>query len=60
MACGQKQAHDSESTGLNQAGQIYFGGDIFTMEGDCAVYVEAVVVKDGKIVMVGSEQESQQ
>jgi hypothetical protein len=33
------------------ADTIYFGGEIITMEGDSARYAEAVVVKDGKIIV---------
>jgi len=37
---------------------MYYGGDIITMEGDSASYAEALVVKDGKIVFVGSKDEA--
>ena len=40
------------------ADAIYGGGDIVTMEGDSASYVEAVAVKDGRIVLVGSRAEA--
>lgn len=33
---------------------LYFGGDILTMRGDRPKYVEALVVKDGKIEFAGS------
>jgi hypothetical protein len=36
------------------ADAIYFGGDIITMEGDSATYAEAVAIKEGKIIFVGS------
>lgn len=39
----------------NPADAIYFGGSIVTMEGDSASYVEAIAVKDGKLVFVGSK-----
>ena len=42
------------------ADSLYFGGDIITMEGDKPEYVEAVAVKDGKIVFVGSKAQAQQ
>src|SRR5664279_6589922 len=35
---------------------IYFGGDIIRMEGDSAQYAEAIAVKNGKIVFVGSKE----
>lgn len=37
---------------------MYFGGDIITMEGDSAVYAEAIVVKNGKIAFVGNKDEA--
>ncbi|KYP13142.1 amidohydrolase [Flavihumibacter sp. CACIAM 22H1] len=39
----------------NAADTIYFGGDIVTMEGDQPTYVEAIAVKDGKIVFTGTK-----
>lgn len=35
------------------ADAIYYGGDIITMEGEKAIYAEAVAIKDGKIIFVG-------
>ncbi len=37
---------------------LYFNGDIITMEGDSAEYVEAVLVSDGKIAFVGKKEEA--
>lgn len=37
---------------------VYFNGDILTMEGDSPQYVESVLVKDDKIVFVGSMKET--
>lgn len=34
---------------------IYFNGEIITMEGDSAVYAEALVEKAGKILFVGDK-----
>ena len=42
----------------NSAITVYHGGDIITMEGDSANYAEAVVVKDGKILFIGSKNEA--
>lgn len=50
-------AGTNEATGAADA--IYFGGDIITMEGDSAVYAEAVAVQDGKIVFVGSKADAE-
>ncbi|MFM8323532.1 MAG: amidohydrolase family protein, partial [Pirellulaceae bacterium] len=35
------------------ATQIYFGGDILTMQGPTAQYAESLVVRDGKILFAG-------
>lgn len=43
----------------NPADAIYFGGDIITMEGNEAQYAEAVAVKDGKIIFVGTKAEAE-
>lgn len=54
--CGQpsKENRPSDTTDI-----IYFGGDIITVEGDSASYPEAVAVKGGKIVFVGSKAEAE-
>jgi predicted amidohydrolase YtcJ len=41
------------------ADTIYFGGNIITMEGDSANYVEAVAIKNGKIIFVGMKADAQ-
>lgn len=41
------------------ADAIYFGGDILTMEGNVANYTEAVAIKDGEILFVGSKAEAE-
>jgi len=40
------------------AATVYVGGDILTMTGDAPAYVEALVVRDGKILFAGSRQEA--
>ncbi len=41
------------------ADAIYFNGDILTMETDSAAYVEAVAIKNGKIIFTGTKAESE-
>ena len=41
-----------------QPAVVFFNGDILTMEGDAAAYVEAVAIKDGKIAFAGSKKEA--
>lgn len=40
------------------ANTVYYGGDILTMEGSAPTYVEALAVKDGKILFGGSRSEA--
>lgn len=48
---------NKKKEGSNQADTIYFGGDILTMQGEKANYAEALAIKDGKILFVGSKSE---
>jgi hypothetical protein len=61
-SCGSSgsndQANNASSKRSSTAATMYYGGDIITMEGDSAQYAEAVVVKDGKILFVGSKDEA--
>ena len=59
LFAGCNNATEKTSTTINAADAIYYGGDIVTMEGDNANYAEAVAVKDGKIVFVGSKAEAE-
>jgi predicted amidohydrolase YtcJ len=43
----------------NPADAIYFNGDILTMEGNNPTYAEAIAIKDGKIIFVGSKSNSE-
>ena len=48
----------TDSTGTSGGATMYYNGDIITMEGDQPQYVEAAVVKDGKIAFVGTKDEA--
>jgi len=52
VSCKKQEVTDS-------ADAIYFGGDIITMEGKEAQYAEAVAIKNGKIIFVGSKSEAE-
>jgi predicted amidohydrolase YtcJ len=54
VSCNQ-QTKKSNATDFADA--IYYNGDIITMEGDSASYVEAVALKAGTIAAVGSKTE---
>jgi predicted amidohydrolase YtcJ len=41
-----------------QAETIYFGGNIVTMHGDSLEYVQAVAIKDSKIIFAGDKKQS--
>jgi len=55
-SCNQQTKNN---TSPELADVIYYGGDIITMEGDTANYVEAIALKDGKILFVGSRSEAE-
>jgi predicted amidohydrolase YtcJ len=55
-SCNQSTKKEQTKEAVNA---IYYGGDIVTMEGDTANYAEAVAVKDGKIVFVGSKVDAE-
>jgi predicted amidohydrolase YtcJ len=51
LSCGQQGANVGKAI-------LYHNGDIVTMEGDSAVYVETLVVRDGKILFAGRKDEA--
>jgi hypothetical protein len=58
-SCAGPETEKKESPSAETSKAVmYFGGDIITMEGDSATYAEAVVVKDGNILYVGSKDEA--
>jgi predicted amidohydrolase YtcJ len=62
-ACNSGAEPESKTPGSlseqdDKTATVYFGGDIITMEGDSAQYAEAVAVKDGKILLVGTRDEA--
>jgi hypothetical protein len=42
--------------GATSTQTLYFGGDIITMQGAQPEYVEAVIVRDGKIAYAGDRE----
>ncbi len=54
-ACDVQPDTIARTAGDVAADAIYFGGDILTMEGESPQYVEAVTVRDGRIILVGSK-----
>ena len=56
-AC-KKTSDDPQTTKDTLPADMYFGGDIITMEGETPSYAEAVVVRDGRIEFVGSATEA--
>jgi predicted amidohydrolase YtcJ len=51
LSCGQQGSNVGKA-------MLYHNGDIVTMEGDSAVYVETLVVRDGKILFAGRKDEA--
>jgi len=58
FAACKNATQPTTATNESTKATMYYGGDIITMEGDSANYAESVVVKDGKIVFVGSKDEA--
>jgi predicted amidohydrolase YtcJ len=56
-ACNNTTQNTAAKTDADHA-TMYYGGDIITMEGDSANYAESIVVKDGKIIFVGTKDEA--
>lgn len=51
-------AGGGKTSSTTAADVIYYGGDILTMEGDSASYVQAVAIKEGKIIQAGSKEDA--
>jgi predicted amidohydrolase YtcJ len=49
---------ENENTQITNNAMVYFGGDIITMAGDSAVYVDALVIRDGKIEFAGASNKA--
>jgi predicted amidohydrolase YtcJ len=60
-SCNNGTSKETATNGsaTSVADAIYFGGDIITMESDSATYVEAIALKDGKILFTGSKAEAE-
>lgn len=62
LACNSSTSSGKTTLASNEVNSttsvMYHNGDILTMAGDSAVYVEAVVVKDGKILFAGAKGEA--
>jgi predicted amidohydrolase YtcJ len=56
FAC--KKEEKVATPGNSKTATVYYNGDIITMDGEKPTYAEAVVVKDGKILFVGEEDEA--
>ncbi len=51
ISCSAPETNQSPAT-------MYFGGDILTMDGPMPEYADALLVRDGRIEYVGSEEEA--
>ena len=49
---------ENNTTISEESSQLYFNGDIITMEEDTPKYAEAIVTQNGKIVFVGSQSDA--
>jgi predicted amidohydrolase YtcJ len=58
ISCKKEEKKVTEKGISTSESTVYYNGDILTMEGNKPAYAEAVVVKDGKILFVGSKDEA--
>ncbi len=59
LSCSEEKQEKGKADTMETAGAvIYHNGDILTMAGDSAAYVEALVVKNGRILYVGKMDEA--
>ncbi len=58
-SCNNNATTKPSASMADAADAIYYNGDIITMEGDSPAYAEAVALKDGKIVFVGSKADAE-
>ena len=61
FAAEQVARHDlmvNPPRAANRQATVIFGGDILTMEGNTPTYAEAVVIKEDKIVFVGTKRQA--
>ena len=55
-SCKQKEIAKDNTVDSNAVSNLYFNGNIITMDSTSAKYVEAIVESQGKIVFVGNEK----
>ena len=55
-SCGQEESLSDETSLTEYADEIYTGGQIYTLD-ETSPWVEAIAVKDGEILAVGSNDE---
>lgn len=56
LSCNKKA---NTEKGQHSTAQLFYNGDILTMESDEPTYVEALVEQDGKIVYIGTQKEAE-
>ncbi|MBU3743794.1 MAG: amidohydrolase [Sediminibacterium sp.] len=60
FACNNPASNKADSNNQKGAVTVYFNGDIITMVGEEPAYVEALAVKDGHILFVGTKEAATQ
>lgn len=57
-SCKEEASSKSDNSKLVSSTQLYYNGDIITMNSEKPEYAEAIVIQNGKIVFVGSKTEA--
>lgn len=60
FSCTDRKNKLETTESSNETSQIFFNGDIITMEAEIPEYVEAIVTLNGKIAFVGSKTEAEE
>nr|WP_315142821.1 amidohydrolase [uncultured Flavobacterium sp.] len=58
LGCKNEKSSPDQNGKDTGVAEVYYNGEIITMEGNEPTYAEAVVVKDGKILFVGTESDA--
>lgn len=58
-SCKDGVTSKTDDTKAAASAQLYFNGDIITMNSDSPEYAEAIVVQNGEIIFVGNKKEAE-
>ncbi|HNP18791.1 MAG TPA: amidohydrolase [Fulvivirga sp.] len=60
VSCKDSKSKSETTESSDETSQIFFNGDIITMDAETLEYVEAIVSQNGKIAFAGSKEEAEE